>query len=83
MTEVKKVERKFTGKGRPGGNPDIAAYQFKPKGEESMVQVGIRLPVELRDVICDGPGWNDRFRARLMEIYLGGHNADGSKTLPG
>ncbi|MEG4065621.1 hypothetical protein [Microcoleus sp. SVA1_A1] len=62
--------------GRPGGNPEIKKYSFKPKTNKTFEKfMGVRMSTELYEAIKSvGENYQDQLRAHLEEIYLGKQN---------
>jgi hypothetical protein len=60
--------------GRPGGNPGIAEWSYKLKGNEPLDKViTVRLPARLYEKVRGerGANWQDDLRAVLEQVYGG------------
>lgn len=60
--------------GRPGGNPGLKDYSFKPKTGKTFEKImAVRMSLELFEAIksVGGKNYQDYLRSHLEEIYLG------------
>ena len=49
--------------GRPGGNPDISQYGFKPKGPKPLkAQMNVSITEEMKQKLVQIDNWHDRVR---------------------
>ncbi|NER05308.1 MAG: hypothetical protein F6K17_23285 [Okeania sp. SIO3C4] len=67
--------------GRPGGNPELSKYAFKPKNPHKSNKALLALRIDSNDlaIIKTIPNWQDKVRAKLDEL-LQEENAVAKKS---
>ncbi len=56
------------GSGRPGGNPDLEAYQFEQKydwDEPCTALLSLRIPPNIKEKLKELPNWQERVRKAI------------------
>ncbi|MDY7008283.1 MAG: hypothetical protein SWX82_31245 [Cyanobacteriota bacterium] len=79
----KKKQTKTSSKkcGRPGGNPGLSVYKWKPKvpGKPKSNNLTVRVDDEMFNGIKKISGWQDKLRAKIDEL-LQEENAQNYQT---
>ncbi|GGA36805.1 hypothetical protein [Okeania sp. KiyG1] len=80
-TTKKKQTKTSTKCGRPGGNPDLLAYRWKPKvpGKPKSNNLTVRVDDDMFNGIKNISGWQDKLRAKIDEL-LQEENAQNYQT---
>jgi hypothetical protein len=59
----------MSGRGRPGGNPDLEKYQFKsPVDEPRTAGIYLRITPTDKERLKTVDGWQEKLRQKLKEI---------------